>query len=135
MVYVVNCQNHVRNIWNKAIATRMKKRLDDRFSEVKESFPPHLRISFELTNMHRTINKECNGTANYAKGHRGTFQSQVSPLPDPTKYFFLFIKILFYDGHRWVLVEKKIFFYLSHASWDVFDLGIRKSKLYYEKIK
>ena len=42
VVYFVNCQNHVRNIWDKAIATRMTKRLVDRFSEVKESFPPHL---------------------------------------------------------------------------------------------
>ena len=60
VVYFVNCQNHMRNIWNKAIAARMKSWLDDRFSEVKESFPPHLQISFELMNMHRTIDKECN---------------------------------------------------------------------------
>ncbi len=69
VVYIVDCQNHVRNIWNKAVSNRMKKRLTDHFKEVIETFPSHLRISFELMNMHYTVDKECNGTARYAKGH------------------------------------------------------------------
>ena len=46
----------------------MKSNLDTKFKDVKESFPSHLRISFELMNFHHTIDKECSGTAKYHKG-------------------------------------------------------------------
>ena len=31
--------------------------------------PPHLRISFDLLNVHRCIDKEYNDTTHYANGH------------------------------------------------------------------
>ena len=69
VVYHGMCHNHVRNIWGKALAKRMKKRLEeDHFDNLAE-MPPHLRISFDLMNVHRCIDKECNDTAHYANGH------------------------------------------------------------------
>ena len=47
----------------------MRKRLEEEFQDDLENIPYILRVSFDLMNIHRCIDKECNETANYAKGH------------------------------------------------------------------
>ena len=46
----------------------MRKRLEEEFQDDLENIPYILRVSFDLMNIHRCIDKECNETANYAKG-------------------------------------------------------------------
>mgnify|MGYP000990030802 CR=1 FL=1 len=65
VVYHRMCHDYVRNIWGKALAKRMKKSLEeDHFKNLAE-MPPHLRISYDLMNVHRCIDKECNDTKGY----------------------------------------------------------------------
>ena len=43
--------------------------MEEEFQDDLENIPYILRVSFDLMNIHRCIDKECNETANYAKGH------------------------------------------------------------------
>ena len=87
VIYHGMCHNHVRNIWGKALAKRMKKRLEEDHADNLADIPPHLRISFDLMNLHRCIDKECNDTAHYANGHGIDCTNYISThYPDVIKF-------------------------------------------------
>ena len=57
-----DCHNHIRNMWVKAITSRMCKQLTHDLKSDIDSFPPHLRIRCDLMNEHQCIDKEINAT-------------------------------------------------------------------------
>jgi len=59
------CHNHIRNLWFKALSTRMRKQLEEEFQDDLENIPYILRVTFDLMNIHHCIDKECNETAKY----------------------------------------------------------------------
>jgi len=69
------------------LAKRMKKRLEEDHADNLADIPPHLQISFDLMNLHRCIDKECNDTAHYANGHGIDCTNYISThYPDVIKF-------------------------------------------------
>ena len=52
VIHFGNCHNHIRNIWTKALEKRMKVFLTQLMQNDLDLFPPHLRISCDLYNIH-----------------------------------------------------------------------------------
>ena len=53
----------------KALSARLKTRLEEEFKDDLDDIPFIYRVTFDLMNIHRCIDKECNETAHYFKGH------------------------------------------------------------------
>ena len=53
VIYIVNCQQHIRNILVKALKIWLKKRTSDLIDFDKINFPSHLRLTTDIMNIHR----------------------------------------------------------------------------------
>jgi len=78
VIHFGNCHHHIRNVWCKSLSKCLQGRLEILLKRDLELIPWHLRISCELMNVHRCIDKECNGTGNYDKGHGDECQQFIS---------------------------------------------------------
>ena len=69
MVFSGYCHSHLRNIWAKALSAKLKTQLEEEFKDDLDDIPFIYCVTFDLMNIHCCIDKECNETAHYFKGH------------------------------------------------------------------
>jgi len=69
VIFQGNCFNHLRNVWLKQVENYLGRKLEDVMKIELGLLPPHLRVSCYLSELSRQVDKECNVTCNYPKGH------------------------------------------------------------------
>ena len=69
VVYQGNCFDHLRNVWLATVDRYLSKRLEEHMKNDLDLLPPHLRVTCYLSELARQVDKECNVTCNYPKGH------------------------------------------------------------------
>ena len=77
VIYIVNCQQHIRNILVKALKSWLQKRTSDLIEFDKQNFPSHLRLTTDIMNIHRMVEKECSQNMTDAKGHGLDFHAFI----------------------------------------------------------
>ena len=69
VIYQGECFHHLRNVWLGAVEKYLSKRLEEHMKEDLALIPYHLRVTCKLSELNRQVDKECNVTCNYPKGH------------------------------------------------------------------
>jgi len=92
-IYQGNCWNHLRNVWLGAVEKYLDKKLQDIMKNDLALIPPHLRVTCNLGELNRQVDKECNVTCNYKKGHGDEYQDY---------------KEEFHPGKRWLPVIRAL---------------------------
>ena len=68
-VVEIDCWNHLRNIWLGAAMNALSKSIKDELDDSLAQCDPRLRVSTEIEQLIRAIDKEFSQMGNYAKGH------------------------------------------------------------------
>ena len=68
LFYFSDCWQHLRNVWFGAVTTKLGDHLQDWMNTDMEHTPFSLRITTDIINILRSVERYFGGNANYAKG-------------------------------------------------------------------
>jgi hypothetical protein len=86
-IFEGDCWQHMRNVWFGAVIKHMSTWLEMRLAEDLEKFPKVYRVSTNIDNLLRCIEKEIEKSANYAMGHSIFFDHYMKVF-QPGVYLF-----------------------------------------------
>ena len=92
-VFELACWHHLRNVWFGAVTRAVSNELNDELQDYLVEIPPQARISTEIVEILRKVEKECSGQANYKKGHGDELHHWLNTY-HPGEYFYPFARAL-----------------------------------------
>ncbi len=92
-IFKGDCWQHMRNVWFGAVIKHMSTWLEMHLAEDLEKIPKVYRVSTNIDDLLRCIEKDVTKNANYAKGH-GTFFDHYMKVFHPGVYLFPVARVL-----------------------------------------
>ena len=68
-----DCMQHLRNVWIGSTEKALTSELNNILRVSLEEIDPRIRVSFSISAVIHTVDKECILSANYPKGHGDLF--------------------------------------------------------------
>jgi hypothetical protein len=135
----VDCWQHLRNVWFNGVNISLGKYISDVLEDDLKSLPPIFRVSIDVDDLFRCIEKKVGPTANYAKGDGALFLYWMKEY-NPGAYLYPIARAcggtrqdLCVEGAPGVLMNLKL--YLQFIRWRMCAVGgkgdnILATKLY-----
>ena len=87
LFYFADCWKHLRNVWFRAVITKLEKHLQDWMKTDLDQIHFSLRITTNIINILRVFERYFGGNANYAKGKGDEFMNWMNRY-HPTAYLY-----------------------------------------------